>query len=124
MVDTKEIELASELAVLSLPRELTLLDIPLKLIFILEGEAIDPSKLLILLVSTPVRSGQGVDREAIRRDLARVMYVRSRAHILEGTVHKESDLLFALLRELKAVLNLIALAPLLQVLNRFSDAPL
>ena len=105
MIDAKEIELPSELSVLPFSGELTLLDIALKLIFVLEREKIDTGELLILFVAAPIRTGQRIDRKAVRRDLSSVVKVRARAHILEGSVCVKADLGFTTICKLKTVLN-------------------
>jgi hypothetical protein len=124
VVDTEEVELFSELAMLSLPRQLPLLDVLLELIFILKREKIHTRELFVLLITSPVRAREGIDRETVRWDLAGVIHMGTGAHILEGAVHIEADFGLSLLGELKAVLNLVTLAPSLQVLDGLSDRTL
>jgi hypothetical protein len=120
VIDAEEVELTTELSVLTLSGELPFIDVVLEFLFVVETENVDTCQLLVLLVATPIGAGEGVDREAVSWNFARVLKMRTGAHIFERTVFVEANLCLSAVGEFKAVLNFVCLSSAFEVLDRFS----
>jgi hypothetical protein len=124
MINAEKIELTTELSVLTLSSELTLIDVVFEIVLVAETENVDTCELLVLLVTTPIGPRERIYRETIRWDFSRILQVGTGAHILERTVFVEADLCLSAIGELKAVLNLIGFSSTFQVFDRFRDGSL
>ena len=99
--EVEEIELAAELAMVARLRLLEALEIGVEIGLGVEGRAVDPRQLLVVLVAAPV--GTGERRELDRLDRLRVLEVRAAAEIGELALRIERDVALGGVDELHLV---------------------
>ena len=79
--EVEEVELAPEPAVVALPRLLEPREVRVEVVLGVEGRAVDPGQLLVVLVAAPVGAGEAGQLE--RLDRLRVLQVRAAAEVGE-----------------------------------------
>src|SRR5204863_9892707 len=113
LVEVEEIELLSQPPMIAALRLLDPFEVRVEVGLRVEGRAIDPSQLGVLLVAGPVRTGE--PRQLDRLDRARVLQMRASAEVGELPLRVEGD------RPLRGVdeLDLVRLVLRLEPLARF-----
>src|SRR4030095_4437333 len=89
LLQMEEVELPAKPAVITPPGFLQALEVLLQVVLGVEGSAVDPRQLLVLLVTAPV--GAGETGQLDRLDRRRVLEVRATAEIGEVTLGVEGD---------------------------------
>src|SRR4029077_15390713 len=83
------IELGTEAAVVALPRALHALEVRVQIGLVVEGRAVDPRQLRIVLVAAPVRTSETGQLQGL--DRLRVLEMRAAAEVGEVTLRVERD---------------------------------
>jgi len=118
VVDDEDVELPAELLVVARLRLPPRLDVRLELLLGGEGPRVDAGHHHVVGVAPPVRPGERAQLERALRQLAGVVDVGALAHVEEGAVAVEGQLVEALLLEqLRGVFRLVGLAHLLQAIE-------
>ena len=88
--EVEEVELHAEPPVVAALRLLDPLEVRVEVILVVEGGAVDPRELRVVLVAAPVRAGKAGELQ--RLDRLRVLEVRAAAEVGEVALRIEADL--------------------------------
>ena len=103
----EEVELLAEAAVIARASLLEPLEVLVEILLRVEGRAVDPRQLRVLLVAAPVRAGEAGELDSL--DRRRVLEMRPATEVGEVPLRVERDLALRLARELDLVWLLFAL---------------
>ena len=101
VVEVEEIELLAELAMVAALRLLQPLEVRVEILLRVEGGAVDPRQLRVLLVAAPVRAREAGELEGL--DRLRVLEVRAAAEVGELALRVERDVALGRVDELDLV---------------------
>src|SRR5207342_1835238 len=114
--EVEEVELAAEAPVVARLRLLEPLEVRVEIGLRVEGGAVDPGQLRVLLVTAPVRAGER--RQLDRLDRLRVLQVRAAAEVGEVALRVQRDLALGRVDKLDLVRLALGREALLRLLGR------